>query len=128
MFTNLSITTTRKNAINLPVLNRYIAVLSTVLLLAAPMVSAQETETVEALAPVDLFARDSYRIDTITCPFKGEIDYDPGEIECGLLQVPENREDPDSRFIDLHFVKLNSRWGRDDSDEYWRVTKRYSRP
>ena len=44
------------------------------------------------------------------CPFKGKIDYEPGEIECGLLQVPENREDPDSRYIELHFVKLVSTW------------------
>ena len=64
----------------------------------------------------DLFARDSYRIDTVICPFKGEIDYEPGDIECGLLEVPENREDPDSRFIELHFVKLNSRWGKDDDE------------
>ena len=65
----------------------------------------------------DLFARDSYRIDTIICPFKGEIEYEPGDIECGLLEVPENREDPDSRFIELHFVKLNSRWGKDDDED-----------
>jgi pimeloyl-ACP methyl ester carboxylesterase len=31
--------------------------------------------------------------------------------------VPENREDPDSRFIELHFVKLNSRWGRDNEEK-----------
>jgi pimeloyl-ACP methyl ester carboxylesterase len=65
----------------------------------------------------DLFARDSYRIDTIVCPFKGEIEYEPGDIECGLLEVPENREDPDSHFIELHFVKLNSRWGKDDEED-----------
>ena len=67
-----------------------------------------------AVQPPDLFARDSYRIDTLVCPFKGEIEYEPGDIECGLLEVPENREDPDSRFIELHFVKLNSRWGKDE--------------
>ena len=60
-----------------------------------------------AAQPPDLFARDTYRIDTLVCPFKGEIEYEPGDIECGLLEVPENREDPDSRFIELHFVKLN---------------------
>ena len=65
----------------------------------------------------DLFARDSYRIDTVVCPFKGEIEYEPGDIECGLLEVPENREDPDSRFIELHFVKLNSRWGKDEEED-----------
>jgi len=67
--------------------------------------------------PADLFARDTYRIDKLVCPFKGEIDYEPGDIECGLLQVPENREDPNSRFIELHFVKLNSRWGKDDEEK-----------
>lgn len=69
-----------------------------------------------ALEPADLFARDSYRIDTIVCPFKGEIEYEPGEIECGLLQVPENRENPDSRMIELHFVKMNSRWAKDHEE------------
>jgi len=78
--------------------------------------------TVELTA--DLFVRDSYRIDTIVCPFKDDIDYEPGDIECGLLEVPENRENPDSRFIELHFVKLNSRWDdeededEDESDKY----------
>jgi pimeloyl-ACP methyl ester carboxylesterase len=67
-------------------------------------------------AGVDLYARDSYRIDTIICPFKDEIDYEPGEIECGLLQVPENREDPDSRYIELHFVKMTSRWDREHEE------------
>ena len=65
----------------------------------------------------DFFSRDSYRINTVVCPFKGDIEYDPGDIECGLLQVPENREDPDSRFIELHFVKLNSRWGKDEDKD-----------
>jgi pimeloyl-ACP methyl ester carboxylesterase len=70
-----------------------------------------------AVRAEDFFARDSYRIDPVVCPFKGTIDYEPGDLECGLLQVPENREDPASRFIELHFVKLNSRWGRGDDDE-----------
>src|SRR5690606_20758028 len=30
--------------------------------------------------------------DVVVCPFRGRIDYEPGEIECGLIQVPENRE------------------------------------
>ena len=65
---------------------------------------------------IDYFARDSFRIDSFVCPFKNDIDYEPGDIECGLLQVPENREKPDSRFIELHFVKLNSTWD-DESEE-----------
>ncbi len=65
----------------------------------------------------DFFSRDSFRIDAFVCPFKGDIDYEPGEIECGLLQVPENRENPDSRFIELHFVKLNATWDDDAEGE-----------
>ncbi|MDH3645945.1 MAG: alpha/beta hydrolase [Gammaproteobacteria bacterium] len=65
----------------------------------------------------DIFARDTFRIDPFVCPFKGDIEYEPGEIECGLLQVPENRENPDSRFIELHFVKLNSTWDDEEEDE-----------
>ena len=71
----------------------------------------------EAEAATYLFARDTYRIDSLICPFKGKIDYEPGDIECGLLQVPENRENPDSRMIELHFVKLNSRWGHEDFED-----------
>jgi hypothetical protein len=69
--------------------------------LLSPVAGAQDKPETP---PVDLFARDTYRIDRFVCPFKGKIDYKPGEIECGLLQVPENREDPGSRFIELHFL------------------------
>jgi len=79
--------------------------------------SAMEQAPAVPKRALDLFARDTYRIDPVVCPFKGDIDYKPGEIECGLLQVPENRENPDSRFIELHFVKLNSRWGRDEDEK-----------
>lgn len=47
--------------------------------------------------------------DTVICPFRGRIDYQPGEIECGLIRVPENREVPDSRTIELHFVRIAAR-------------------
>lgn len=40
------------------------------------------------------------------CPFKNDIDYEPGEISCGLIAVPENREDANSRMIRLHYVKI----------------------
>jgi len=65
----------------------------------------------------DYFARDSFRIDKLVCPFKGSIDYEPGDIECGLLQVPENRENPNSRYIELHFIKLNSTWDDEEAEE-----------
>lgn len=94
--------------------------LASLAMLALPAFAQQPSvdssaEAVEMSA--DPFARDSYRIDTVICPFKGEIEYEPGDIECGLMQVPENRENPASRFIELHFVKLNSRWGKEDEDQ-----------
>ena len=90
-------------------------------LLSALFVSAFAQAQTEAIEPavepvVDYFARDTFRVDTFVCPFKSDIDYEPGEIECGLLQVPENREKPDSRFIELHFVKLSSTWDDEESD------------
>lgn len=44
--------------------------------------------------------------DAVVCPFRGRIDYQPGEIECGLIQVPENREVAGSRSIELHYVRI----------------------
>ncbi|MGD9800381.1 MAG: alpha/beta fold hydrolase, partial [Parvularculaceae bacterium] len=70
----------------------------------------------------DFFARDPLTIETIVCPFKGEIKYKPGEISCGLLTVPENREKSRSRFIKLHFVKLHARkpekWDEKEKGEW----------
>lgn len=74
---------------------------------APPATPAQPPQSAPA-TPVDLFARDTFRIDPLVCPFKGQIGYKPGEVECGLLQVPENREDPSSRFIELHYFKINA--------------------
>ncbi len=55
-------------------------------------VEPAEVSLPEIVEPaVDYFARDSFRIDKFVCPFRNDIDYEPGEIECGLLQVPENR-------------------------------------
>ncbi len=77
-----------------------------------------ETGVIEVVgeSTEDYFARDTFRIDSYVCPFKNDIDYEPGEIECGLLQVPENREKADSRYIELHFVKLNSTWDDEEQD------------
>ena len=67
--------------------------------------------------PGDRFGRDSYRLDPVICPFKGTIDYKPGDFDCFLLEVPENRENPDSRFIELNVVRINSRWGKEDFED-----------
>lgn len=46
--------------------------------------------------------------DTILCPFRSRIDYEHGEIECGLIRVPENREVAGSRTIELHYVRIKA--------------------
>ena len=79
--------------------------------LAEPGLVADEALEGESVtgAAADLFSRDKFTVETIVCPFKGEIKYKPGEISCGLLAVPENREKSRSRTIKLHFVKLHAR-------------------
>lgn len=51
--------------------------------------------------------------DTVVCPFRGRISYEDGEIECGLIQVPENREVAGSRTIELFYVRLLAK-GKDE--------------
>lgn len=47
--------------------------------------------------------------DTLVCSFRDRIDYRPGEVECGLIRVPENREVAGSRTIELNFVRIRAR-------------------
>jgi pimeloyl-ACP methyl ester carboxylesterase len=86
-------------------------------LLLATTAYAQEPAAEEQGDQPDIYARDTYRIDTLVCPFKNRIEYDPGTIECGLLQVPENREDPNSRYIELMYIKLHSTWKDEDEEK-----------
>jgi pimeloyl-ACP methyl ester carboxylesterase len=73
-------------------------------------------------ASADYFARDKFTVETIVCPFKGAVKYKPGEVSCGLLTVPENREKSRSRTIKLHFVKLHARkpekWDEEEEGEW----------
>ena len=94
------------------------AVAATALLFAAIGGASAQTEDAPAVeadaaanaaAAADYFARDKFEIETIVCPFKGAIKYKPGEISCGQLSVPENREKSRSRHIKLNFVKLHAR-------------------
>ncbi|TVQ29465.1 MAG: alpha/beta fold hydrolase [Wenzhouxiangella sp.] len=71
-------------------------------------------EPAEELAEITWLRADGF--DPVICPFRGRIDYGPGEIECGLIRVPENRERPDSRTIELLFVRLVAR-GEDAEGE-----------
>lgn len=76
-------------------------------------------------APDFFFARDSFRLRPIVCPFKGEVEYKGGEISCSLLEVPENREKARSRMIELHVVKIHAKEPNDwDTEEKGDWTKR----
>lgn len=55
------------------------------------------------------------RVTPLVCPFKGEIDYEPGEVSCGMITVPENRERAGSRLIQLHYVRI-SPTGEDEAE------------
>jgi pimeloyl-ACP methyl ester carboxylesterase len=77
---------------------------------------ADEAAT-QALAPEGYEWLRQPGYDTVVCPFRGRIDYEPGEIECGLIQVPENREVEGSRTIELHFVRIVARGEDDDGKD-----------
>ncbi len=53
--------------------------------------------------------------DSIVCPFRNRIDYDHGEIECGLIEVPENRETAASRSLELHYVRIAAQVDDDEA-------------
>ena len=55
--------------------------------------------------------------DSLVCPFRDRIDYDPGEVSCGLIRVPENREVAGSRTIELMFVRIHATGEDDEGNE-----------
>ena len=79
-----------------------------------PWIDEDEPDADISLTPEWLRSSD---FDTVICPFRGQIDYDAGQIECGLIRVPENRERPDSRTIELLFVRLAARGEDADGEE-----------
>ncbi len=81
--------------------------------LAEDQADALETPLTER--DFEWLRRDGF--DTVVCPFRSRIDYEPGEIECGLVHVPENREVEGSRTIELHFVRIAARGEDADGDE-----------
>ncbi|MEO1137679.1 MAG: alpha/beta fold hydrolase, partial [Pseudomonadota bacterium] len=94
-----------------------------------PTVGEEDTAAnAEAEAPeavLDLFDKDGFTTRPIVCPFKGAVDYKPGEISCGLLEVPENREKARPRNIELHYVKIAARQPEDwDAEENGEWAKR----
>ncbi|WP_395339562.1 alpha/beta hydrolase [Ningiella sp. W23] len=66
----------------------------------------------------DLFAKDTYALTSMVCPFKGAMDYDSEHMDCFRLAVPENRETEASRTIQLNVVKIGARKPDDWDDEF----------
>lgn len=42
----------------------------------------------------------------VACPFRGRLEYEPDELSCGVIFVPENREAEQSRLIRLFYVHM----------------------
>ena len=76
------------------------------------LITEAVTEAVGETAPSVLLQVDP-NLTPLVCPFRGTIEYEPGDVECGLITVPENRERADSRMIQLHYVRIAA-WGEDE--------------
>lgn len=76
-----------------------------------------EAEAVSPTTPDGFEWLRSEGFDSVICPFRDRIDYEPGEVECGLIKVPENREVAGSRTIELHFVHIPARGEDEDGNE-----------
>ncbi|MDM7860398.1 alpha/beta fold hydrolase [Alteromonas sp. ASW11-36] len=74
------------------------AILFTQLLFTATA-NAQQSEAISELM-------EESNLVTVVCPFKDEIDYEPERLRCGMLSVPENRDDPNSRMIRLTYAHI----------------------
>lgn len=79
-------------------------------------IDTSEVDPIELDPAVDWEWLRATGYDTLVCPFRGRIDYGPGEIECGLIRVPENREVQNSRTIELNFIRIRAR-GEDPRDD-----------
>ncbi len=53
----------------------------------------------------------------VVCPFKNEIDYEPGRVRCGFITVPENREVPESRLLRIIFTHIVAQASIDNEDD-----------
>ena len=77
---------------------------------------------IEDSTETDYFTRDTYKLTPMVCPFKGDVDYEPEHVSCGLLEVPENREKSRGRKLNLHYVKLHARkpgdWDAEERGEW----------
>lgn len=88
----------------------------------APTDEPEDILSVEDAPQTDFFDKDTFSTRPIICPFKGAVDYKPGDISCGLLEVPENREKARPRTIELHYVKIAAKkpddWNAEENGEW----------
>jgi hypothetical protein len=56
-------------------------------------------------------------VTNVVCPFKNDIDYEPGRVRCGFITVPENREVPDSRLLRIIFTQIVAEASLENDDD-----------
>lgn len=78
-------------------------------LLFTTSATAQQNEAVSELV-------DNSNLVTVVCPFKDDIDYEPERLRCGMLSVPENRDDPNSRMIRVAYAHIIASARNPDED------------
>lgn len=92
---------------------RQIALLSLCLSTSAIAQTTFEDET-EVLPPINEYVSD---VTNVVCPFKNDIDYEPGRVRCGFITVPENREVTGSRYLRIAFTQIVAEARLDDDKD-----------
>ncbi|MEO0971744.1 MAG: alpha/beta fold hydrolase, partial [Pseudomonadota bacterium] len=78
----------------------------------------QDAVTTEDTTPPAFFNDSVSEPINVVCPFKGDVEYERGEVTCGFIEVPENRSNPASRTIRLLFTQLHAKAGLElDEDD-----------
>ncbi|MEA5445384.1 alpha/beta fold hydrolase [Gammaproteobacteria bacterium AB-CW1] len=87
-------------------------------LIVLPMLWAGSVIAAEAVVdPAEMEFLRAEQAQALDCPFRDRIDFDHGDIECGLVEVPENREVSGSRSIELHYVRIAAQPPEGKEDE-----------
>ncbi len=90
-------------------MRRIVLLICLLLLLPSPLIAQQSTLLFDELEWLR-----SDEVQRLACPFRDRISYEHGEIECGLIEVPENREMAGSRSIELHYVRIAATGDEED--------------
>ena len=89
--------------------------LACAVLLTLTSVTSVFADTEAELAPQANTTSDNHV--SVVCPFKESIEYKPERVRCGMISVPENRDNPDSRTIRLTYAQIIASARLPDEDE-----------